>query len=190
MPRSMKRNYSCFLLALLCISATALAHAAECRYIPLNRQQGLSMQGECGKLTGEDGFRIFPSHLKKMSFTEGLAEVFVNDKVFYVSKSGKAVHIYLFDNGADYFSEGLARTISGGKFGFVDNRLNLIIKPKYDFAFPFKKGVAVVCNECRPVSEGEHRLMAEGRWGVINKSGRIVIPMEYSREELEKKLSK
>ena len=189
---SMKRVYSYFFPVLLSVLAAPPVQAAECSYAPKaaphDRRPEVSLQGECGELVGEDELRIYPGHLKKMSFTGGPAAVFVNDKVFYASKSGKTVRTCVFDNGADYFSEGLARTISGKKFGFVDKKLNTVIKPEYDFAFPFKKGIAVVCNACRPASDGEHRTPAGGRWGAINKAGKIVIPLENSREELENKL--
>ena len=177
------------IIIVLCVLLSTTAQAADCRYRPKpskgNPHPELSPQGKCGEIIGQDEFRIDPKHLKNLLFKSDLAEVFVGDKVFYVSKSGKAARTHLFDGGADYFSEGLARTISNSKFGYMDEKLAVVIKPEYDFAFPFEKGVAVVCNGCRPVSEGEHHLLTGGKWGVINKSGAIVIPITYSKEGLE-----
>jgi hypothetical protein len=82
----------------------------------------------------------------------------------------------------------LARTQYGGKIGFVNKKLNVIIQPQYDFGFPFQQGKAIVCNGCRPVQEGEHQQLTGGKWGALDRQGQIVIPLEYTRDELEKKL--
>lgn len=42
-----------------------------------------------------------------------------------------------FDNGWDYYEQGLARFLKNGKVGFHDKKGNIIIKPEYDFAKPF-----------------------------------------------------
>ncbi|MBS3919443.1 MAG: WG repeat-containing protein [Deltaproteobacteria bacterium] len=176
------------IIIILFVLLSTTVQAADCRYRPKpskgNPHPELSPQGKCGEIIGQDEFRIDPKHLKNLSFKSDLAEVFVGDKVFYVSKSGKAARTHLFDGGADYFEEGLARTISSGKFGYMDEKLAVVIKPEYDFAFPFENGVAVVCNGCRPVSEGEHHLLTGGKWGAIDRSGAVVIPLTFSREEL------
>jgi hypothetical protein len=166
------------------------AEAAECTYASKmttgNRQPELTAQGTCGEFVGQDEFRISPEHLSKLLFRNGLAVVLVDDKAFYVAKSGKAARVHVFENGADYFSEGLARTISHGKFGYIDRKLTVVIKPEYDVAFPFRNGRAIVCTGCVTVAEGEHRAVEGGTWGLIDKTGAIVIPVRYTREELEK----
>jgi hypothetical protein len=80
----------------------------------------------------------------------------------------------------------LARTISHGKFGYIDRKLTVVIKPEYDVAFPFRNGRAIVCTGCVTVAEGEHRAVKGGTWGLIDKTGAIVIPVRYTKEELEK----
>ena len=123
-----------------------------------------TLQGECGKLTGDE-FSVFPGHLKQMSFADWLSVVLIDNKVFYVAPTGTVVRVHLFDNGADYFSEDLARTIARSKFGFIDRKLNIVVRSAYDFAFPFEGSVASVCNGCRKVSLGEHRSVEGGKWG-------------------------
>ena len=153
--------------------------AEECIYTakqsPDNPYPQPSPQGECGKLLGDDNFRMYQNHLTGLLFDKnGLATLFVGGKVFYVLKDGTSARVHFFDNGADYFKEGLTRTISKGKYGFMDDKLNTIIKPIYDFVFPFENGLAVVCNGCKLVSDGEHKLVIGGKWGRINKKGDII----------------
>lgn len=178
-----------YIIMLLCVLLSTMAQAADCRYIPKPSKEKpnpeLTRHDKCGEIIGQDEFRIDPKHFKNLLFKNELAEVFVGDKVFYVFKSGKTARTHLFEDGADYYSEGLTRTISNNKFGYMDEKLTVIIKPEYDFAFPFENGIAVVCNGCRPVPEGDHRSLAGGKWGVIDKSGVRVIPITYSKEELE-----
>jgi hypothetical protein len=49
---------------------------------------------------------------------------------------------FLFDNGADYFQEGFARIVDpSGKVGFISAAGVIVIRPTYDFAYPFCHGV-------------------------------------------------
>ena len=49
----------------------------------------------------------------------GLATVWTNG-FYYVRRDGRMARVLQFDNGADYFVEGFARTVAGGKIGFID----------------------------------------------------------------------
>jgi hypothetical protein len=164
-------------------------YAAECFYVPKqsahNMFPELSPQGECGVLINQDTFKVNEKHFKKLDFSDnGLTSIRYKKLIFYVSKSGKVVRTHFFDNGADYFSESMARTILNNKFGFIDKNLRIVIKPEYSFAFPFKSGVAIVCNDCKSISNGEHKEFIGGVWGVINNSGKIMIPLKYTKNKL------
>ena len=176
--------------SLLCGLLAAAAQAAECRYVPRTAAGGgaaeLAAQGDCGELVGKDGLRIVREHLGRLSFRDGLAEVRVDDKVFYVDRAGRAARAFPFDNGADYFSDGLARTIANGRIGYIDRRLRVVVKPEYDFGFPFDEGRAVVCIGCTEVPEGEHRAVRGGRWGMIDKTGAQIVPVIHTREALDR----
>ena len=161
---------------------------ANCAYMPKvadEHSSEFSSQGICGKFTDEDTIVVNPKHLKNMDFGEGnYTTLYANASsegkrnVFYVSKSGKVVHTYFFDNGADYFHDGLARVIKKGKIGFIDENLKVVIKPKYDFATPFKNGKARVCNGCREKKDGEHNIMVGGKWGTIDTIGKLIEPLK------------
>ncbi len=76
---------------------------------------------------GNDNVKIYQNHLNRLLFDgNGLATVFAGGKVFYVLKDGTSARVQYFDNGPDYFVEGLTRTISKGKYGFMDDKLNII----------------------------------------------------------------
>ena len=72
----------------------------------------------------------------------------------------------------------------------MDEKLNVVIKPVYDFAFPFEKGVAIVGNGCSFVPNGEYTGVDGGKWGAINKKGEIVYPVIYAKDELYEMLNK
>src|SRR5690606_27073629 len=45
---------------------------------------------------------------------------------------------YIFDNGPDYYEEGLARFVDHGKMGFHSEALHIVVPAIYDFVFPFE----------------------------------------------------
>ena len=88
----------------------------------------------------------------------------------------------LFDNGPDYFEEGLARFVENGKVGFFSSRGAKAVPAKYDFATPFKDGLASVCIGCAQVPLDEERMKIDGgKWGMIDKSGKEVLAFEYDK---------
>ncbi|MEH2622102.1 hypothetical protein V1292_000157 [Bradyrhizobium sp. AZCC 1719] len=136
--------------------------------------------------TGPDGRpRLKRSYLTRLRYDrDGLASVLLMDRTdtrkgqwFYVRRGVAPAPVELMDNGPDYFKDGLARSRVGGKIGYIDRKLNLVIPAIYDGAYPFNDGVAVVCTACTLVSEGENngRSWYEGgHWGRIDRKGRVV----------------
>lgn len=113
--------------------------------------------------------------LKRLDFQgEELISVYMNHSFYYVRKNGKYLKTLTYDNGADPFSEGLARTRINGKIGFFNTNLELVLKPIYDFAFPFHKGVAEICTGCVEKKAGEHSFLDGGQWQKINREGLVV----------------
>jgi WG containing repeat len=153
--------------------------------------------------TGPDGRpRLKRSYLARLRYDRGgLASVLLfngTDKRkaqwFYVRPGVIPVPVESMDNGPDYFEDGLARSRVGGKIGYINRKLNLVIPAKYDGAYPFKDGVAVVCTACTYVSdptatEGERGWYEGGQWGRIDRRGRVVSPFrsyeEYQRHEFK-----
>ncbi|HHC11454.1 MAG TPA: WG repeat-containing protein [Campylobacterales bacterium] len=161
---------------------------ADCAYLPKITDENSSefdSQGICGKFIDEDNIKLDPKHFQNLNFDDNnYTTLYTKEpksrdiKVFYVSKSGKIVHTFMWDNGADRFIDGLARVIKKGKFGFINKKLETVIEPKYDFVESFKNGKARVCNGCTKQQDGEHYMMVGGKWGAIDKKGKIIEPFE------------
>lgn len=83
--------------------------------------------------------------------------------------------VFPFDNGPDYTSEGLFRILENNKIGYADSRTGkIVIEPKFDCAFPFENGVAMVSFDCKTQSEGEHSSWLSDHWFYIDKTGKNV----------------
>ncbi|CAA6798693.1 MAG: Unknown protein [uncultured Sulfurovum sp.] len=118
---------------------------------------------------------INPSHLKELDFKgEEIISAFIDNSFYYIRKDGKKIQTLTYDNGADPFSDGLARTKVNGKIGFFNTNLDIVLKPIYDFAFPFHKGEAEICTGCKEKKEGEHTMLDGGKWQKINRDGLVI----------------
>jgi len=110
-------------------------------------------------------------YLKNINFkNRNIVEIQISDKWYYVKSNGEAIVTFSYENRADRFKEGLARTEVNGKIGFFNQNLEVIIKPIYDFAFPFHDGVAEVCIGCN-INDTQ---IEGGIWKKIDKNGLIV----------------
>lgn len=89
--------------------------------------------------------------------------------------TGDQFTVYQYDNGDDYFSEGLQRIVDkDGKIGFRDSIGKVIIPPQYAFAFPFKDGYAKVTDSGRLEAvdkSGEHHRWVSDSWYYVDKAG-------------------
>lgn len=104
----------------------------------------------------------------------------------YDQKGNFLYRPFFYDNGADYFSEGLRRFVKNEKVGFVDRNGTVIIKAEHDFATPFNYGYASFCDGCDwEKTENEHKAIVGGTWGVINYKGEVVKPISKSEDAIE-----
>lgn len=91
---------------------------------------------------------------------------------------------FLYDNGADYFSEGLRRLVKNGKIGFVDRNGKTVITAEHDFVSPFNYGYASFCDGCDwEKTEDEHKSIVGGTWGIMNTKGEVVQPVSQKSEK-------
>jgi hypothetical protein len=146
--------------------------------------------------TGPDGQpRLTRSYLARLRYDrDGLASVMLFNATdtrkyqwYYVRRGVMPVAVDSMDNGPDIFEDGLARARVGGKVGYIDRKLNLVIPATYDGAYPFRDGVAVVCTACTYFSdptatEGERGWYRGGQWGRIDRRGRVVSPFRSDEE--------
>jgi len=128
---------------------------------------------------------IAPRFVLAQDFSpQGIAPVVDDTGWAYIEGKGKIViRPWVVDNGPDYFREGVARFAANGKLGFFNQSGKVVVKPRFDFAWPFAEGRAVVCQGCREEAAGEHRVVTGGKWGFINKKGAIVVPLKFERAE-------
>ncbi len=128
------------------------------------------------------GAVLIPARFKiANAFTpEGIAAVVDEKGWAYIDRKGDVViRPFVFDNGPDYFREDVARYTEGGKFGFFDRWGRVVIGARFDFAAPFREGLAAVCAGCKSVRQGEHTVTRGGKWGFIDHTGRLVIPARF-----------
>lgn len=99
---------------------------------------------------------------------------------FYYNSYGEGYEAKFFDNGADYFQDGLSRIVHQGKIGFINKKGSLILSPQYVFALPFENGYSKVCQKCNKKKQGEYSIFTSDDWFYINKEGTEfdIIPKE------------
>lgn len=124
---------------------------------------------------------IKPQYEQAMEFSKSSVAFVVskNKWVCINSKNQILLESFLYDNGPDYIVESLARFVENRKMGFHDERCQKVIEAQYDFVYPFENGYAIVCNGCELKPEGEHKRILGGKYGVINRKGKLVLPIDY-----------
>ena len=165
--------------------ANALDFPMECTYVANTQTSEVESHTRCAARVGRS-WRIADEHLKKMSYTStGLASALIDGHWFYVKPNGDLLQVVTFDNGADYFSDGLTRSLQSGKIAYFDTKLLQVIAPKYDWGWPFEGGRALVCTGCKagkPDGDG-HGAVDGGRWGFIDKSGKEIVPVMLTKAQ-------
>ncbi len=116
------------------------------------------------------------NEFKNLDFhTKALIPIFVRGTWYYVRKDGKAMSTLSNKDGSvESFQEGLARTKINGKIGFFNKNLDLVLKPNYDFAFPFHNGMAEICIGCKETIDNGYPLLSGGKWKRIDRQGLLI----------------
>ncbi len=84
----------------------------------------------------------------------------------WVLMNGKGSDLGLKSDDFGGVGEGFIVFQDDGKWGFMNTKGEVKFKPEYDFAHPFEDYMA-------PVKKGD-------KWGVLDRSGKIVVPFGYS----------
>lgn len=82
--------------------------------------------------------------------------------------------LVFFDNGPDYFQEGLVRAKRNGKIGFANKYGQIVIPCEYAFAWWFETGKAKVAYRAVQIKDGEYTRVESDEWFYIDKSGNKV----------------
>jgi hypothetical protein len=171
-------------LLIVGIVGGAIAEAQELR--PIRKD------GKYGYMNASGQFSIEPRFSKAEPFSEGLAAVafetgnlvvfadgmlgrgcmteelewvFIDESGREVMKAGKSEHNATKIPGP--MSEGLARFIRDGKWGFLNRSGETVIPPSYQDVHRFSEGLAAV--------------MQGNKWGYVDRTGKIAIEPAYSR---------
>lgn len=96
------------------------------------------------------------------------------DADFYVLDAENYLPVIHYDNGPDWFVEGLVRSRQQGKIGYWDDNFRNRIAPQYDYASQFKDGRALVCKGCKAQRNGDRVELVGGEWFYIDKHGNRV----------------
>lgn len=110
-----------------------------------------------------------------------IAMVQIDSSIFCINKKEQVLfEVFCQNNYPDHPSEGTFRIIKNDKIGFATKKGEILIAPKYDAALPFKGGIAFINIGCEVDSTFKTTFWKGGKWGAINKTGTIVIPVKYS----------
>lgn len=120
-----------------------------------------------------DSFRNYAIVMDKQS---GMVAIDKSENVLY--------QVFVYDNGPDYVSDGYFRIVENDKIGFADAQTGEVkIKPQYIAANPFINGYAPICPNCVSKKEGEYTSWVNGKWGIIDKQGNVLVEPKYKRIE-------
>lgn len=92
-----------------------------------------------------------------------IAEVKFNGQKFFIDTTGKIVDGPLTN--CSTFSEGFAIASQNGKYGFINNKGEFVIKPTFQ--------------ECKPFSQGLAAVKMNNKWGYIDSDGDYVIDPNF-----------
>ena len=89
---------------------------------------------------------INPEYDYARDFKNGYAFVGKENKYTFIDQRNMTITGYNFDKGEkeSIFNDGLANVCIGGKYGFINNKGEFIIEPKYNFAGSFNSSYALV----------------------------------------------
>lgn len=170
----MRIGFSLLFIFLLLILIGSESQAQE-KIVPFVKENKWGYIDEHGKIVIKPQF-IFANDFS----AEGIAAVVDDIGWAYIDTRGNVIiRPFIFDNGPDYFQEGLARFTVENRFGFFDKAGEIVIEPQFDFTLPFHEGLSAVCMECKEKRSGEHSLIEGGKWGYINTKGEIVIELKF-----------
>lgn len=165
----------CVVLAACSHSAPAPAHpAAEVYPFGCVVDPNDDEHANCLRADG-DAYRMNPEVLRALTPPgKQLFSLRTHGGFFWVRADGFARATPVFDNWADYFCDGLTRTLHGEHMGVMNAQLEIIVPPTYDFISPFRGGRAAVCRECQTESVGEHTAISCAKCSIVDTQGHIV----------------
>ncbi|UCA61101.1 WG repeat-containing protein [Chryseobacterium rhizoplanae] len=185
------------LLLISIIPVLAFSQEKEVLRYFKTKESLVGVKNQKGEIVIPAQFKIF-SDLKDGEVVEGETILFNGNKTegnqeknawgyVYDRKGDFLYQPFMYDNGPDYFVEGLRRFVKNGKIGFADRNGKVIIEPKHDFVDYFNYGYASFCDGCDwEKTDDEHKSIVGGKWGMMNTKGETVPPLtKYSDKDVK-----
>ncbi len=179
-------NNVVFATLLLCLCHSLSVEASECFYVS-KTDNAYKKADDCGEIEGGT-ITLTDAIFEDIQFDQQslTCVIFPNQELFYINRNRKSQRVLFFDNGCDYFKQGFARGLENQRLVFIDQELNIKLRPKFEYLVPFDYGHAVVCNG--PFTEeqhGEHTFLRGGQCGLIDKQGNLVVAAAHPIGESE-----
>lgn len=171
------------------------------RYFAGNGLTAACVDGKWGYIDIAGSIVIQPKFDGAGSFSEnGLAPYRKDDKWGYIDTTGKTVIEPQFENAWPFSENGLACILKDGKWGSIDTTGKIVIQPQFDYIFSFNEyGWASVvidgqhgyinttgnmvlfpyANSLKFLETGLVIYKKDGKWGLIDVSGKIVIQPQF-----------
>jgi len=111
------------------------------------------------------GVLVKPTNLFSQKPLPALIPYRMEEKWGYSDSTQKIIVPCTYDF-VDTLSEDMALVFTGNKYGFVNKTGKVVVAPQFDYALPFKDGVAMVRNN-------------KFKWGMIDKTGKFLVPYKY-----------
>jgi hypothetical protein len=126
------------------------------------------INGKWGFIDCKGEIVIKPQYDGVVEFSEGRAVVKKREKWYIIDKTGKHIKNKSFDLGYNsYYREGILKVYDGeGRCGYLDINGNLKIPFLYDFV-------------SKDFSEGLACVKKDRKYGYIDKTGKVVIPIKF-----------
>jgi hypothetical protein len=113
---------------------------------------------------------VEPQFDEAENFSESLAMVRKDKKIFYIDRSGKIVIEPQVIAGSQFYN-GLAPVMNAdGKCGYINKEGRIVIEPQYEYHDHLNRMY---------FSEGLASVKKNGRWGYINREGKMVIKPQF-----------
>jgi hypothetical protein len=146
---------------------------------------GTYPHGKYGFIDKHGAYVVPPRWHEAEDFQQGMARVkFLGGDWRYLDAAGGML-IHPGHRDQLLFSEGRARTLVDGKWGFVDRNYAFVVPPRYDEAGHFYQGLASIKMDAARSCEDpdldmpRSEPLAKPRWGYVDPQGNIAIKPRF-----------
>ncbi|WP_163718739.1 WG repeat-containing protein [Mangrovibacterium lignilyticum] len=160
---------------LIAVGRTTLPHQTDTLF---RINEGLYELGvPCG-YANQDGDTIIPIGKYAYCLTDTIIDFGIvmhkGEKAIAIDRRENFLYeVYWFDNGPDRIINNRFRIIQQGKIGYANRKGEIVIKPQFQCATPFKQGAARVSYSCDPGEPDKdgHQKMTSNDWFRIDVDG-------------------